>query len=215
MTDARTSVQHFLKSHHVGLVGFGRLPDDAQVLEVDDPLPRTIIFGYVLSPTVLGTIKNQPTLLYKHHYKTVNWLLDQTGCCLAQFIEQQGNRAMAIPASQLIDWQLHKGHISHRHLGQQAGLGHIGRSGLLVHPVYGAQVRYASILTDMDFEPDKPLSTTCGPCMKCITACPARAISDEGVDIHRCYEQLGTFAAIRGIGQHICGVCVRVCNGNH
>jgi len=215
MNDARTTVQHFLTSHNVELVGFGNVPEHTAILEIAEPLPRAIVFGYILSRSVLATITDQPTLLYKHHYKTVNWLLDQTAYHLARFIEQQGNRAIAIPASQLVDWHMHKGHISHRHLAQAAGLGHIGRSGLLIHPLYGARVRYTSILTDMEFEPGVPISTTCGPCMKCIHACPAHAITEDGVDIHRCYEQLTRFAAIRGIGQHICGVCVKVCNGQH
>ncbi len=215
MTDARTAVVNFLKPYNVEIVGFGRVPENMEVLEIGNPLPRTIVFGYILSRSVLATIKDRPTLLYKHHYKTVNWLLDQTAFHLAHFIEQRGDKAVAIPASQLVDWELHKGHISHRHLAQAAGLGHLGRSGLLVHPQYGAQVRYASILTDMEFEPDEPISTTCDPCLKCVAACPAHAIAEDSMDIHRCYQQLTQFAAIRGIGQHICGVCVKVCNGQH
>ena len=34
-------------------------------------------------------------------------------------------------------------------VGWAAGLGHIGRCTLLVHPQYGAQMRYVSVLTDM------------------------------------------------------------------
>ena len=215
MTDARTTVGNFLSTYNVEIVGFSAVPEHTALLEIEEPLPRAIVFGYVLSRSVLATIKNKPTLLYKHHYKTVNWLLDQTAYHLARFVEGQGNRAIAIPASQLVDWQMHKGHISHRHLAEAAGLGHIGRSGLLIHPVYGAGVRYTSILTDMEFEPGAPVSTDCGSCMKCVQACPAQAISADGVDIHRCYEQLNQFASIRGIGQHICGVCVKVCNGQH
>ena len=215
MTDNKTAVRKFLDSYNVEIVGFGHVPKDMTVLEIEGPLPRTIVFGYILSKSVLATIKDRPTLLYKHHYKTVNWLLDQTAFHLARSIEQHDYKAVAIPASQLVDWELHKGHISHRHLAQAAGLGHLGRSGLLVHPTYGAQVRYASILTDMEFEPDEPTTTTCDPCMKCIAACPAHAIAEDSMDIRRCYDQLTQFAAIRGIGQHICGVCVRVCNGQH
>ena len=215
MTDARTTVQNLCASFNIEIVGFGSVPENITILEIDQHLPRVIVFGYVLSGSVLATIKDRPTLLYKHHYKTMNWLLDQTAFHFARAIEQQGHAAIAIPASQLVDWRSHKGHISHRHLGQAAGLGHIGRSGLLVHPRYGARVRYASILTDMEFLPDPPASTTCGSCKKCIAACPAHAISEDAMDIHRCYEQLNQFAAMRGIGQHICGVCVKVCNGQH
>jgi epoxyqueuosine reductase QueG len=195
------------------IVGFGAVPEDMGMLEIDEAFPRAVVFGFSLSEGVLRTIKGRPTLIYKHHYKTVNWLLDQTAFHLVRFIEEQGKRAISIPASQLVDWEHHKGHVSHRHLAEQAGLGYIGRHGLLVHPKHGAQVRYCSILTDLEFVPDERVEADCGPCRKCIAACPARAITENGVDILRCYEKLEEFSRIRGIGQHICGVCVRACDG--
>ncbi|KPK73640.1 hypothetical protein AMJ87_01075 [candidate division WOR_3 bacterium SM23_60] len=212
MTDIKKEVTQFLHTHQIRIVGFGTVPDDATVLEIQKS-PRAIVCGVRLSKSVLETVTDRPSLLYKHHYKTVNWILDQTAFRLAQFIEEKGAQAIAIPASQTVDWQNHRGHISHKALARAAGLGHIGRSGLLVHPTHGAQVRYVSILTDLRFEPDAPVDTDCGTCTKCIDVCPAHAISEHGVDIHRCYEKLREFSRIRGIGQYICGVCVKVCNG--
>ena len=213
MPDNRTRVTEFLNGFNTKIIGFGQLPEDIRPLEIEESFPRVVVFGFPLSRSVLQTIKDRPTLIYKHHYKTVNWLLDQTAYHLARFVEEQGARAIAIPASQLVDWKQHKGHISHRHLAQEAGLGYIGRSGLLVHPMYGAQVRYSSVLTDLSFDADEKIENDCGACSKCMTACPAQAISDEGVDIYRCYAKLEEFSRIRGIGQHICGVCIRACDG--
>jgi epoxyqueuosine reductase len=215
MTDAKRTVRTFLHAYKVDVVGFCSFPDAIQLLEIERRLPRAIVFGYRLSSPVLNTVTDRPSLLYKHHYKTVNWILDQTAFFCTQFIQNNNRNALAIPATQLVDWQHHKGHVSHRHLGQEAGLGHIGRSGLLIHPQYGAQVRYVSILTDLEFEPDTKIDTACGTCKKCVLACPAKAISDDGVDIERCYAKLSEFAGMRGIGQHICGICVKVCNGKN
>ena len=214
MTEIKKEVLQFLQTYHVHIVGFGSVPDDITVLEIEK-FPRAIVFGILLSKSVLETVTDRPSLIYKHHYKTVNWILDQTAFHLAQFIEKKGTKAIAIPASQTIDWQNQRGHISHKILAQAAGLGYIGRSGLLVHPTYGAQVRYVSILTDLHFEPDTPLDLDCGTCTKCINLCPAHAVTEHGVDIHRCYEKLREFSRIRGIGQHICGVCVKACNGRN
>jgi epoxyqueuosine reductase QueG len=209
----KNEIRDFLKAHGVKIVGFGRVPAGLDILELRQVYPSAVVFGYVLSKTVLETIVDRPTLIYKHHYKTVNWLLDQTSCRLASFIEEKGYRAVALPASQIVDWAQHKGHASHRHLAVECGLGHIGRSGLLVHPRHGAQVRYSSVLTDMPFEPDKLAATGCGECVKCIAACPAGAISKDGVDMNLCFARLSAFSSIRGISQHICGVCVKVCDG--
>ncbi|KPJ72501.1 hypothetical protein AMJ52_06130 [candidate division TA06 bacterium DG_78] len=208
-------MKQFLNRFGVGPIGFGEVPGDVTLYEIQNQFPRVVVFGYPLSASVLATIKDRPTLIYKHHYKTVNWLLDQTAYHLVRFIEEWGSQAVAIPASQVVDWKEQKGHVSHRLLAHEAGLGFIGRSGLLVHPQHGAQVRYVSVLTDVDFELSKKIDANCGTCKKCIEVCPAHAISEDGVDILRCYEKLNEFAKIRGIGQHICGVCVKVCDGKN
>jgi len=215
MSDNKTGITEFLKRFNIKIIGFGQVPENATMLEIDEALPRAIVLGFPLATSVLRTVKDRPSLIYKHHYKTVNWILDQTTCHLARHIEDTGSRALAIPASQTVDWEVHKGHVSHKVLAVAAGLGHIGRSGLLVHPEFGARVRYASVLTDMDFEPDKPADSSCGDCRKCIAACPAHAIGIEGVDLGLCLKKLKEFAKIRGIGQYICGVCVKVCDGRN
>jgi epoxyqueuosine reductase QueG len=215
MNDPKNTVRSFLRDRGISVTGFGTIPDRTSEGELNVAFPRAIVFGFVLSKTVLETIQDRPTLIYKHHYKTVNWILDQTACHLVRFLEEQNVRAVAIPASQIVDWEHRKGHVSHIVLGSEAGLGHIGRSGLLIHPVHGAHVRYVSILTDLEFTADKPAGTSCGECRACMTACPAKAIHDNGVDVPTCYAKLNEFASIRGIGQHICGVCVKVCNGTH
>lgn len=215
MADSRARIAGFLQAQGTKIVGFCAVPDNTHVIEVTETFPRAVVFGFPLSRTVLETIEDRPTLLYKHHYKTVNWMLDQTAFRLARFIEEMGKRALALPASQTVDWERQKGHVSHKHLAAAAGLGHIGRSGLVVHPECGAQVRYASVLTDLEFTPDARAAGTCGDCQKCVRACPAQAIGDRGVDLARCLEKLREFSRIRGIGQYICGVCVRACDGRH
>jgi len=215
MQNSKERVTNVLESFGIRIVGFGEVPEDIDILEIDEPFPRAVVFGFHLSRSVLNTIKEKPTLIYKHHYKTVNWILDQTACHLARYIEEAGRRALALPASQTVDWVSQKGHLSHKSLAVAAGLGHVGRSGLLVHPEFGAHVRYASVLTDLDFPPDKRVENTCGECQECIIACPASAITDAGVDLMRCLEKLKEFSKIRGIGQYICGVCVKVCDGRH
>ncbi len=213
MTHVKEEIKKLLGNFNVKIVGFGKIPEEIHILEIGTKLPRAIVFGYPLSKSVLETVIDRPTLIYKHHYKTVNWILDQTAYHLVRFIEEKAKRAIAIPASQTVDWKNQKGHISHKLLAKEAGLGFIGKSGLLVNPVFGAQVRYASIITDLDFTPDEKIEEECGTCQKCIEVCPAQAITEDGVDLSRCLTKLKEFSKIRGIGQYICGVCVKVCNG--
>lgn len=212
---SKNDVRQFLRQRDVAIVGFGNVPPDIERLELSKRFPRAVVFGFKLSAGVLDTIQDHPTLIYKHHYKTVNWLLDQTAFHLAAFIEAAGHQALAIPASQTVDWTNQKGHVSHKQLGREAGIGWIGRSGLLIHPREGARVRYASVLTDWEFEPDPAVTVDCGACRKCIAVCPANAISETGVDLGKCRLALAEFSRRPGIGQYICGVCVKACDGQH
>ncbi|MCX7995525.1 MAG: hypothetical protein N3A65_07135 [candidate division WOR-3 bacterium] len=209
----KQEIKEFLRRYNIKIIGFGNIPDKIELLEIRYRYPRVVVFGYPISEGVLDTIKDHPTLIYKQHYKTVNWLLDQAGYHLVQFIEEKGFKAIAIPASQTVDWETQKGHISHKILAVECGLGYIGRSGLVVHPEYGARVRYISVLTDLEFEPDKKITGDCGSCKKCIISCPAQAIDEKGVDLQKCLAKLKEFSRMPGIGQYICGVCVKVCNG--
>jgi epoxyqueuosine reductase len=178
-------------------------------------LPYAIIFGLVLSKSVLDTVTDGPNQLYLHHYRQLNYRLDMMGYLLSREIEKKGYNALPLAASQVIDWQDQKGHISHKHIGAIAGIGWIGRCNLLVSPVFGAQARYNTVLTDMPLAAGKPLAQGCGECMACVAVCPASAIKDDVMlfDHKGCYEMLNRFRKERNIGHHICGICVSACKG--
>lgn len=172
-----------------------------------------ISIGVKLSDSVIEGITDSPTLIYKHHYSAINHMLDQAALRISCEIQKRGARALAIPASQIVDWEKQLGHLSHRVVAYYAGLGWIGRPTLLVNPQCGARVRYATVLTDLILEPDKPVEGSCGDCEECIKACPAGAVSKEGYDKEKCLAKLKEFAKKQGIGQFICGVCVKACKG--
>lgn len=62
-----------------------------------------------------------------------------------------------------------------------AGLGELGRNGLLITPKYGPRVRLAKVITDMPLIPDPPISfgvkEFCEGCMLCAIDCPSESIS--------------------------------------
>ncbi|MDO4432917.1 MAG: tRNA epoxyqueuosine(34) reductase QueG [Aerococcaceae bacterium] len=63
---------------------------------------------------------------------------------------------------------------------QRAGLGFIGRNGLLITQEYGSFVYLGEIITDIEFEPDTPMENGCGDCYRCIDACPPSALLGDG-----------------------------------
>jgi len=66
-------------------------------------------------------------------------------------------------------------------LAVDAGLGVMGRNGLLLTRDHGACVRLCKVFTDLPLEPDEPdqdgAEDICGACGLCAEACPAGAIS--------------------------------------
>ena len=168
-----------------------------------------------LSDAILGDIKDRPTQLYFHHYRQANFFLDRVSFLLAQFIQEQGYGALPIPASQIIDWEHQKAHLSHKKIALEAGLGWVGRNNLLVNPAYGAHIRLATILTDLPLKHDHAIEDGCHDCTACLTVCPAGAIKERQEDFEHlvCFEQLRLFMKRDHIGQYICGVCVRACRG--
>lgn len=75
-------------------------------------------------------------------------------------------------------------------MAMQAGLGDIGRNGLLITPRYGPRVRISKILTDLPLTADQPidfgLTEFCEACGKCADMCPSESIirGDRTTEIH-------------------------------
>jgi epoxyqueuosine reductase len=177
--------------------------------------PLALSLGKALSDAVLDDIRDHPTSIYFHHYRQMNFFLDRGALLLADWIQKEGFRSLAVAASQIVDWDNQRAHLSHKHVGRAAGLGWFGRNNLLVNPVFGSRFRLVTVLTDLPVEPDSPLERDCGTCRACADACPAGAIkgSREDFDHRACYETLKEFRSKGFTTQFICGICVRDCRG--
>lgn len=178
-----------------------------------DNFNRAVSVGVGLSRGILEDIENEPTRLYLQHYKTLNYMLDQAIIRIAKFIEKENYLALPICASQILDWQNHSVHLSHREIGVLAGIGWIGRNNLLVNKQFGSQFRLAAILTNLDLPPDRPTLDNCGSCLSCVHACPAGAIKEKAKDfnLNSCFDKLKEFQKRRIVDQFICGVCLKAC----
>jgi hypothetical protein len=102
-------------------------------------------------------------------------------------------------------------------LAALAGLGEVGRPGLLITPEYGPNLRLLTIVTDYPFQPDRPAAfgaaDYCETCRRCLPECPARALAEGPrrpglwpwpVDFRAC---LGH----RQAGNEFCRKCLEAC----
>lgn len=65
-------------------------------------------------------------------------------------------------------------------LAVDAGLGEMGRNGLLINPDFGPRLRICGVITDMPLQPDKPIdmgvTRFCQTCGICAEKCPGKAL---------------------------------------
>lgn len=109
-------------------------------------------------------------------------------------------------------------------VAKDAGLGEIGRMGLLMTPKYGPRVRIGVVTTDIPLVIDKPtfepaIIDFCTICKKCADTCPAKAISWDNrvlikkdlrwqINQEKCFKYWATCGTD-------CGRCLAVCPYSH
>ncbi len=214
----RSELEAFSRGRGISLFGVAELNQvntDEFLLPRDtfQRLPFAISLAVRVAPETLATITDRPTPLYEHHYRQLNFALDRIALELVWRLLQLGYTGLAIPASQIVDWENQRAHLSHKRIAIAAGIGFLGRNNLLVTPEFGAQVRLVTVLTDLPLDPGAPLKQDCGNCYRCLAVCPAKAIKENPAEFdHRaCLEKLKEFQRQRFVNQFICGLCVRAC----
>jgi ferredoxin len=109
-------------------------------------------------------------------------------------------------------------------VARDAGLGEIGRIGILMTPGLGPRVRLGVVTTDLPLETDVPTDDRsvidfCTVCKKCATVCPSRSIPlDDRTPIdggHRwAIDADSCFRYWNAVGTD-CGLCMTVCPYSH
>lgn len=191
--------------------------------EITDGLTRAVALAVALEPAVIRGIENGPTPSYFAEYERTNALLDQVSAQIADLLTEAGHQARAFRATaEQIDRTTLSTRLQHKTVATRAGLGWIGKSGLLITRQYGSAVRFGSVLTDAPLEVGQPTEGShCGDCHQCVDRCPAQAVTGEswhpGVAREHIYDAMACFSTARaltrraGITATICGICINVC----
>lgn len=78
-----------------------------------------------------------------------------------------------------------------RDLAAHAGVAWFGKNTMALHPRLGQWFLLGEVLTTLELAPGAPLPDRCGKCVRCIEACPTRAITAPYcLDARRCVSYL-------------------------
>ncbi len=181
------------------------------------PTARSVLVGVVHILDSVCDDLPETRYEYTNQFYVLNGTLGAASTKVGRLLEDQGYRAIPVPAAYpRINKEL-MGIFSHRHAAVLAGLGEFGLSNLLITPQYGPRVRIVSIITEAVFDPDPPYGKSlCREAQKkcgkaCVAACPVEAISPDGkVNKDLCLryqEQVMPWSAV----ELRCGMCLGVC----
>ena len=199
-----------LKDYHK-YTNVGRGPEYGKKVELDHP--HAIALTVEMRKDMIDTAPLGPAIVETSHQYLES---GEVAVQLAVMIRRLGFQARAhIDANYRVVCPL---------VARDAGLGEIGRMGLLMTPRQGPRVRIAVVTTDMPLlydqrKPDPTMEDFCLVCKKCAVNCPSSAISfDEPklidgvkrwqINQEKCFTlwtQLGTD----------CGKCIAVCPYAH
>ncbi len=141
-----------------------------------------------------------------------------------RFLKSRGFRTLAIPP----DSDRKKGTFisklyslfNHKMAATSAGIGWVGKNGLLISPDFGPRLSLGTVLTDAALEADKPTEfSLCGDCTLCVQYCPSKAITGaewsrsapfvELVRLNACRSHKETKRMTEG--KPNCGLCINIC----
>ncbi len=129
---------------------------------------------------------------------------------LCREIAAAGHAAVAVPAFLPIDMlgegKGMRGEICWRRAGVAAGLGRIGKSGLLVTKAFGPAVRLGGLLTTYpckdliskkEGEDQNGDANSCENCAVCLESCPAGALGEFKIDKKKCGDYIFAYGLRR------------------
>ena len=222
MSHLENDLTQLLMHKGASLVGFA----DISLLpnEPREYMDCAVWIAVALDPNVVGDITEGPTKFYEIEYRKKNELLKELCIEAVKVLRGWGFEAThRAPTDENIDWIDLTTPMPHKTVATRAGMGWIGKCGLLVTKEYGSAIRMAVVLTDATLEGEEvPIGASyCGDCMACVKRCPANAPTgkdwikgldrEEYYDAFACHEHILQVTKKRGLQSKICGICIAVC----
>ena len=212
----------WMQAHGVELWGAADLRDFATPKDANGQrFPFALAWVIPMDPQIMASIQKGPNQAYADEYARINNHINEIAQMLADALKSRGFQALALAVSDRTDKVNIKGDFPHKTAATRAGLGWIGRHCQLITRKYGSWIRLGTVFTDMEILLGSPMERHfCGCCMRCVEACPAKALKgnawypglarEEILDVEACdrWKKENYFQFHQG---HNCGICSSVC----
>lgn len=170
--------------------------------------PNAIVILMEMNHDIIKTApsKSAEKEIFRTYYE-LNVIVNK----MKNFLNNRGYNAEAGPAL--------GGEVNYPLLAQKAGLGAIGKHGILITPKFGPSLRLAAVYTDIEnlpFSAENPhtwINKFCESCNRCVNKCPGKAIymnekifengSKQCIDYKKC--------AIPFSKNNGCSICINEC----
>jgi epoxyqueuosine reductase len=219
-------VEEFARNEDADFYGVADLNPLQDVIRVQDEgmtkYPRAISMGIILLDSIIDQLisrfERNVMLSYLQHYEITNQRLDLLAARLASKIQKLGYEAFPMPASGRVDDEKICAVFSHKLAANQAGLGWIGKSCLLITQEAGPRVRWVTVLTDAPLKVSEGrIQEECSDCRECVEICPVNAFTgkpfheneprETRYDARKCEKYLYPNEK----ESSVCGLCIYVC----
>jgi epoxyqueuosine reductase QueG len=151
-------------------------------------------------------------------------LLDCLKKKAVQILKKEGYKYLSIPADsdRVKDSFIAKLYplFPHKIAATSAGLGWIGKNGLLINKEFGPRLSLATVLTDAPLETSQPYKKSmCGECSLCVEYCPSEAVTGKEWSREKPYVELIRLQNCKDHkegsrnfnGKPNCGFCITIC----
>ena len=212
-------LKDLLLSNGANLVGFANLNGINQNIE----MPYGVCVAVKLSPELIMSIHDGPNIFYCNEYNRINDLLDKIITTGTEYLIKKGFKALAQTRDTVKQNDNYETKLPHKTIGTRAGLGWIGKCGLLVTKEYGSGIRISSFLTNAELNCNEPINESlCDDCIECVKYCPGGAITGKSwkakmercelIDVKKCAKTAQALSMERiKKDMRLCGKCFEVC----
>jgi epoxyqueuosine reductase len=156
-------------------------------------------------------------------YKQCNMKLKKAEEKVVETLKAAGYDARSIDPSERVNKEMLLGPISHKAVARLAGMGWIGKNGLILTEDFGPRLRMGTVLTNMPVTMNPtPQMNECGECTACVDNCPMKVLKgpefkdhpesrDHVIDWAKCGKYEHTLIGDGSRPEKACGRCIAKC----